>query len=286
MNIQHRIRPAAILLLALVVMTIFPVILPAEELEMINRPVNLTGLTGLLFTVAPFTVPPKTFELGMAVMTERSYDPDYTVTSYPVTLSYGLNPTTELALRTAYWAANEAQQTKTRGRGDSEIALKWNLLPPREYSSRPSVAAMIAGIAPTGNRQRGTNSVKNWGCRFGLSVGSEILIEDYVMGVYADGQITVQDLSSELHRDWYHAANAGILLPISKYRNLQMFFEYNRQNGKDVVTLLNEDFSGVTYGLRLVGERFNLTIGTQFVRKENESRDNSSRIIGITSVKF
>jgi hypothetical protein len=65
-----------------------------------------------------------------------------------------------------------------------------------------------------------------------------------------------------------------------------MFFEYNRQNGKDVVTLLNEDFSGVTYGLRLVGERFNLTIGTQFVRKENESRDNSSRIIGITSVKF
>jgi hypothetical protein len=284
MNLRRCTYLLVLLLLAGVLAQ--PSDLSAEELEMINRPVNTSGLTGLLFTTAPFTLPPGTWEAGAAVMTRRSLTPDYTVLNYPVTLSYGVNRSTEIALRSAFWSLSEAKQTTNRGIGDSEISFKWNFLPPKEYSARPAAAVTVTGIAPTGDRENGTYSVEHWGCRLGLAVGSEIMIEDYVMGVYADGQVVFKDLRDKEARDWYHMANAGVLLPISKYKNLQMFMEYNRVKGIDVITLRNDDFSAVTYGLRLVNTIFNVTIGSQFVREIKENHNKSSNIIAMLSVKI
>lgn len=258
----------------------------AEELDMVNRPVNGNGLTGLLYTTSPFTLPPGAWEAGSSVSSERSYNPDYSVTSYGLSISHGLNSTMEIAVRSTYWKESESDVIQRRGSGDTELCFKWGLLPPKEYSARPSIALLAAGVAPTGDRESETGSVQHWGFRIGLTVGSELLLEDYVMGIYADGQVSVQDLYDVNQRDWYHTANAGVLLPISKYRNLQMFLEYNRQKGKDAVTLRGDDFSAVTYGLRLVNTRFNLTIGTQFIHKYVEDHDNASRIIGMISVKL
>jgi hypothetical protein len=36
----------------------------AEELEIVNRPVNTSGLTGLLMTTSPYTLAPGTVEIG------------------------------------------------------------------------------------------------------------------------------------------------------------------------------------------------------------------------------
>lgn len=263
-----------------------PVPIFAEELEMINRPVNASGLTGLLETTSPYTLPPRTLELGAGIVTEQSYAPDFSLSTQLITVSYGLNTTMEIALKATYLSEEQAHIVQTRGVGDTELSFKWDLLPPKEYSSRPSVAVFLSGIAPTGDGKEGTNSVEHWGGRLGLSVGSEVLLEDYVIGIYADGQVVAQDLSDEQQRVLYHQANAGILLPISKYRNLQMFIEYNRQKGNDVVSLHDEDYSAVTYGLRLVSTRFNLTIGTQFIHKYAEDQGNTSKISGMVSVKL
>ena len=268
------------------IVTVFPTLLYAEELEMINRPVNASGLTGLLETTAPYTLPPGTWEFGAGIVTQQSYTPDYSVSGHLVTISHGLTETMEIGLRALFLSEKESHKTEKRGVGDAELSLKWDLLPPQEFSSKPSVAVVLGGIAPTGDREEGTNTVEHWGGRLGLAIGSEVLIEDYVMGIYADGQAIVQDLSDEELRVFYHRANAGVLLPISKYRNLQMFIEYNRQKGKDVVALHDEDHSAVTYGLRLVSARFNLTIGTQFIHKYAEDQGDTSKISGIISIKL
>lgn len=258
----------------------------AEEIEMLNHPVNLYGLTGLLHATMPYTLARGSFEIGVGTMTEQSYEPNYAVTGLPASITFGLKEHMEIALRWIYWKEKELQVIKRRGMGDAELSWKWNLLPPKEYSSRPSVALLLTGIAPTGDRDAGNHDVKRWGARVGLAVGTEIPLEDYIIGVYADGQAVVQDLSDISGRDWYHLANAGFLMPISKYRNLQMFIEYSRQKGKDVVRLRADDYSAVAYGLRLVNSRFNITVGTQFIHKFADNQGNSSRIIGMASIKF
>jgi hypothetical protein len=277
-------REVAILLLF--VMFLAPAGVHAEELELINRPVNTSGLTGLLVTTSPFTLPPRTFEIGAAVLSESSLVPKYTSTSYPLTISSGLASNKELALKTSYVYQNIDPNIRARGMGDTELSFKWNVRPQPEDRYRPGIAVIATGIFPTGDRESGTNSVAHWGCRAGLALGSEIAWEDHIIALYADGQVALQDASDETFRDSYVLLNAGFLVPISKYRNLQLLVEFNHRSGKDIVNIDDGDYSAITYGLRLVNERFNLTFGTQFIHKETQGYENSSKILGMLSVKL
>lgn len=260
----------------------------AEDLEMINRPVNSSGMTGLLFTTAPFTLDPKTVEVAVAAFSESSTIPNYTISELPaLSITVGVSPGMELALKGSYF--NETVgggSNKLRGSGDAELTCKWNFLPQSEASSYPAIALLVAGIAPTSNKNLNLGGVSHWGAKLGLSAGSEILWGEHVLGIYADGQMVVHDLSDDRVRDRYGIANAGFLLPISKYRNLQMLIEYNVVFGVDRIATQGGNYSAVTYGLRLVTEKFNLTIGTQFLRKEETGFENSTRIVGMTSLKF
>jgi hypothetical protein len=258
----------------------------AEELEMINRPVNTSGLTGLLVTTSPFTLPPRTFEIGLGILYETSLLPEYSSSSYPLTVSFGIAQNHEAALKVPYNYLNEAAGSKTRGMGDTELSYKWDVFPQPENRFRPGLAVIAAGVLPTGDRESGMNSVSHWGARVGLAVGSEITWEDRIIGLYADAQAAVQDMSDNELRDSYALLNAGILFPISKYRNLQMLIEFNQRTGKDVVTFDGVDYSAVTYGLRLVNERFNLSFGAQYVHKSEEGYNNSNKIIGMLSIKI
>jgi hypothetical protein len=145
----------------------------------------------------------------------------------------------------------------------------------------------MTAIAPTSDEEADIPGVAHWGTRFGLTAGREITLGDHVIGIYADGQMVLQDLSDARSRDRYGLMNAGLLFPISKYRNLQMLLEYTIATGVDrQLVIEGGDYSGVTSGLRLVTERFNLSIGTQFLRKRAEGFDNSTRIIGMMSFKI
>lgn len=281
-----RQSPRSIAALFVVLLLILPSAAPADELEMINRPVNSQGLTGLLFTTAPYTLPHRTFEIGASTLSERSFSPDYTVSSYALTITYGLTGRSEIALKSAYWYEEDAAKERTRGMGDSEIAYKWSFLGPREDSARPALSIISKVILPTGDRSSGMNSVENWGAGIGLAAGGEVFLEDYVMGYYADGMVLGQDLQKEKKHDKYLTANAGVLLPISKHRNLQMFLEYNLMRSKDAIFLNEVDFTAVTYGLRLVNSRYNLTFGSQFKHRNAPGYDNASRIIGMASIKL
>ncbi len=268
-----------------------PLSVQAEELDMINRPVNSDGMTGLLVTTIPFTLPKKTVEIGAAVITENSHVPDFTLATYPVLVAYGLSDNSELAVRGSYVTLDTAGTAtagtvKSRGAGDTTVSYKWNFRKQHENSIAPAISLFLTGILPTGDREAGTNTVDHWGARLGISAGSEIPIEDYTLGVYADAQLVVQDLSDDSARDRKQLFNAGILLPISKYRNLQMLVEYNTMGGQDVSHLFETNFSAVTYGIRLVSERFNLTFGAQFIHRTATGHEDSTKVFSMMSYKI
>jgi len=274
-------------LLGIMILGAFPAMVFAEDLEMVNRPVNTSGLTGLLFTTIPFTLPTRSVEVGVAVLSENSTIPKYTITQLPVvTITTGIAQGMEVALKESYFQTTEISGNKARGAGNTEVSYKWNFLPQKEFSAQPAVALITTGIAPTGDKDIVQNEVNNWGMRFGLTAGSEIEWGAHVLGVYADAQVMVHDLSDEQYKDIYGILNAGILFPISKYRNLQMLIEYNMVSGKNKNTLEDGDYSAITSGLRLVSERFNLSIGTQFLHKKITGYENSNRLVGMISLKF
>jgi len=273
-------------LFPIIAVFLMPAALGAEELEILNRPVNTSGMTGLVVTNSPYTLPPRTLEVGVMVLTENSLSPRYTSTEYPMSFSLGLSHNSEVAVRGAFHYLNVDPDHITRGMGDTELSYKWNFRQQTEFNSIPGFALIMTGLFPTGDKTVGMNSVVHWGGRIGISMGSEVIWEDHIIGIYADGQIAVQDLSEKELRDSYSLFNAGILFPISKYRNLQMIIEYNQRKGKDIVSIDGVDFSAVTYGIRLVNERFNFTFGTQFIHKNEVGYASSNRMIGMMSIKL
>jgi hypothetical protein len=277
------------LLLSFVV--IISIVLPpavfAEDLEMVNRPVNTSGLTGLLLTTMPFTLPTRAVEIGVAVLSEDSTIPSYAITQLPVvTITTGIAQGMEVGLKGSYFQTTDISGTKSRGVGNTELSYKWNFWPQKEFSAVPAVALIATAIAPTGDKDIVQNEVIHWGTRFGLAAGSEIEWGSHVLGIYADAQLMVHDLSDDRAKDIYGIVNAGLLFPISKYRNLQMLIEYTLVSGKNKLTVEDGDYSAITTGLRLVSERFNLSIGTQFQHKTLTGYENSNRLVGMMSLKF
>jgi hypothetical protein len=262
----------------------------ADEIELVNRPVNTYGLTGLLLTTAPYTLPDGMVEVAASGLSENSTRPAYTITETPFSITTGIGANKEIALRGSYFIINEGSAPDThteRKTGDVQLSGKWNFFQPQEYSNAPGVALLLTGIFPskTGSDAL-AGSVSHWGVRAGLSTGTELNWKYHVIGIYADAQIVGQDPLERRLRDIYEMVNAGVLFPISKYQNLQMLFEYSLVNGKNRTSISGGDNSQITYGLRLVSEQFNLTMGSQFIHKKSENYDNTGRLIGVVSMKF
>ncbi len=271
-----------------VILTCSPAL--AEELMVVNRPVNTSGLTGLLFTTAPYALDQGTVEIAASVLYESSVKPEYTITEYPLSISIGVPHNSEIAIRGSFIDLKEGPTgtaTTERKTGDVEISYKWNFSPPSESSARPAFSLIIAANFPTeNNADMKIDTATRWGAKLGISAGTEISWRDHILGIYADANIKGQDPTEKRLQDIYEIYNAGLLFPISKHQNLQMLFEYTIVQGHQRIALAGGDYTAFTYGLRLVGERFNLTMGAQFLHKKTEGYDNSGRVVGLMSMKF
>lgn len=286
MHISLRCQVIAIFYSVSILLT--PSIISAQELDLLNRPVNTSGLTGLIYTTSPFVLPSKTFEIGAFSQSENSFLPSYSLTEYAMSLTAGIGDNTELAVKGSFYSyVIDSTNTRSRNMDDTDIAIKWNFLKQPESGAIYPALALIAGTTiPAKNRDLVTSSVDHWAARLGLATGAEIIWEDYVLALFADAQVIVQDLAQVATRDRYYLSNIGILFPISKYRNLQMLVEYNILAGKDILTVSGGDYGAITYGIRLVNERFNLSIGSQFIHKKADGFDDTSKIAGMISFKM
>jgi len=259
----------------------------SQELDLINRPVNINGFTGLIMTTTPFTMPRGTLETALSGTSETSSVPDFTLSEFLASLTLGITSNMEIALRGSYLTLESGLDPhKKRGSGDAELLYKWNFLPPGEKVYIPAAAVLLSVQGLTGDRDNGFQRFHNWGAKIGLSIGREINFEEHIIGVYVDGQLAVEDLNRNEYRDRYGVFNAGMLLPISKRQNLQLLLEYSTITGKFYEDIDGKDSTTITYGIRLVSERFNLTVGDQFIHKDLAGKTNSGKMIGTISVKF
>ena len=286
--VNRQINNTKIILLLCSLIFPIPSILAAQELDLLNRPVNTSGLTGLIQTTSPFVLPSKTFEISSAAQSENSFIPSYSLNQYSLSLSAGIGNDMEVSVKSSYYTYNMGSSgSRSRNIDDIDIFGKWNFIrQPDQGAIQPSVSLIMGATIPAKNRDLITTTVDHWAAQIGLSAGSELTWMDHVLGIYADAQIAVQDLSQDMTKDRYYLANMGFLFPVSKNRNLQMLVEYNVVAGKDVLTASGGDYSAITYGLRLVNESFNLTFGTQFIHKKETGYEDSSRVIGLLSYKI
>jgi hypothetical protein len=138
--------------------------LPDKRLLVINRPPNIQGLTGLLFTNSAYTLPAGKFTVGASLLTEYSSRPEFSVLQIPFTLTYGVTDNLELGIKAKIVDLDApVYPDRAHGFGDSEISAKWR------FASRrfilPDMAVGLSYIAPTGNENKHLNEVVNWGMK-------------------------------------------------------------------------------------------------------------------------
>ena len=256
----------------------------------VNRPVNVQGLTGLMLTNSAYTQPKGGMVIGLSGLAENSTDPDFSVVQGITTLTGGITDRIELGAKVKVISTNlGSSSSRETGAGDTDLLLKWRVSSQGE--TMPAIALGLAFTLPTGNKAKGLREVKQEGIRV-MVIGSSVkeMPGDYFLGLYFEGQIVLIDQlrghASSPYADKYGIFNAGLLLPLTNDRQLQAIVEYSKVVKKDVVTLYDEDFSAWMPGLRYVTPELNISIGVQFLSRDQTNVENNERYVGTISYAF
>lgn len=259
----------------------------ADE-EVINRPVNTHGLTGLLFTNSAYTQPAGSVTFGLSSFVEDCNLPNYSVVQGAATITVGVTERVEVAAKGKAIATNVGSATNRElGAGDAELLVKWRFSSQGE--TMPALAFGFGWTFPTGSSEQGLTEIKYEGIKLMVLASAEnrVLNSGFV-GVYLEAQAVFND---QLHKDGespykekYGVINAGILFPISDDNRLQFLLEYNRVLKKEIISLYEGNYTGVMPGLRFVTENFNISVGLQRINRElaNSTSDISSDRLATT----
>ncbi len=261
-----------------------------DPTTVVNRPVNIQGLTGLIITNSAYTQPKGSIVIGLSAMAENSKVPDFSIVQGIATLTGGITDRIEVGARTRVIATNVgSSETRETGAGDTDLLVKW-----RATSAGDTLPAIALGLGytfPTGDSSKNLRGVKREGIRF-MVIGTieQEMPGDYFIGVYFEGQIVLNDSSStpssSAYYDKYGVFNAGLLFPLTGDRRMQAIVEYNEVVKRDVVTIYDEDSTALMPGLRYVTPNLNISIGVQFLQRGQAGFDNDMRYVGTLSYAF
>lgn len=257
---------------------------------MVNRPVNVQGLTGLIITNSAYTQRKGSMVLGLSATFEKSAKPDFSMMQGIATVTGGVSDRIELGVKTKVITTDTgSSDTRKTGAGDTDLLFKWRIS--SEGETLPAMALGLAYTLPTGESSKGLSEVKREGIRFMVIGSSEKeLPGDYVFGVYFEGQIVFIDQlrrpANTPYTDKYGVINAGVLFPLIDNRRLQAIVEYNQVVKKDSVTLYDQNLAAVMPGLRYVTPNLNISLGVQFLRRDQTGAENDNRYVGTLSYKF
>jgi hypothetical protein len=256
----------------------------------INRPPNVQGLTGLIFTNSAYTQAKGTIVAGLATIAENSRQPDYSIVQGIVTVTVGITDRIEAGLRAQVVATNVGSSTtRDTGAGDTDLSVKWRIS--SQDRDLPAVALGLAYTLPTGDASQGLQSVEHEAVRLMLIGTSEQEMPgDNFIGIYFEGQIVYSDqvpwTDAKPYSDKYGVLNAGLLFPLNDGRSLQAIFEYSGVFKKDIPSVYEQNHSSVMPGLRYVTDRFNISLGVQLYNPDEPEIQNHLRYIGTLSYAF
>jgi hypothetical protein len=256
----------------------------------VNRPVNVQGLTGLLLTNSAYTQPKGNVTIGLSSIAENSKDPDFSVIHGITSITVGVTDRFEVALRANAFGTNlGSTENRQFGFGDTDFLMKLRLT--SQGDTLPAIALGFGVTAPTGDEVKGFRGVQHQGLRLMLIGSSETeMPDDIVLGVYFEGQIVYNDSlpweDADSDSDRYGVLNAGLLLPLNANRNLQAIVEYSSVVKKNIPTIYEENHHAIMPALRFVTEKLNLSVGVQFYHRTDDAATNNRRYIGTLSYAF
>lgn len=258
--------------------------------KVINRPANLQGLTGLMFTNSAYTQPKGRIVAGLATIAENSSDPNFSIIQGFATITAGITDRIEIGIRGQGIATNlGSSNTRETGLGDTDVLVKWRIS--SEYDPWPAIALGLAYTFPTGDSAKGYNDVEDYGLRFMLiGTAEKEMPGDYFIGVYFEGQVVYKDklpwTDGKSYSEKYGVVNAGLLFPLTESRKLQAMFEYTTVVKKNIPTVNAMDSTGFMPGLRYVTEHVNISFGVQFYDREEAGFEDTLRYVGTLSYAF
>lgn len=270
-------------------------LLQQEELQddpsvVVNRPVNVQGLTGLIMTNSAYTQPKGRIVAGLSTIAENSKDPDFSIVQGIATVTAGIADRVEFGMRAHVVGTNlGSSETREIGAGDTDLLLKWRVSSQGE--TLPALAFGLAYTLPTGNSEKGLRGVEHEGARIMVIGTSEKEMPgDYFIGVYFEGQVVSQDWTTRTdanpRSDKYGVVNAGLLFPLTEDRSLQAVLEYTTIFKKDTPSVYEENHRSTMPGLRYVTENFNMSLGVQFYQRDAAGASNDERYVGTISYAF
>ena len=256
----------------------------------VNRPANVQGLTGLIITNSAYTQPKGRIVMGLATIAENSDEPDFSIIQGIATVTAGVTDRIEVGLRAQVVGTNfGSSETREIGAGDTDLLVKWRITTQGE--TLPSIALGLAVTLPTGDSKKGFQSVEHESTRFMvIGTSEQEMPGDYFIGIYFEGQIVNVDRLPEQdakpYSEKYGVINAGLLFPLTDDRSLQLVIEYNTVVKKDIPSVYEQNHSSVMPGLRYVTENLNISLGVQFMNREDPAFKNDLRYIGTLSYAF
>jgi len=256
----------------------------------VNRPANVQGLTGLIITNSAYTQRKGRIVMGLATIAENSKEPNFSIAQGIATITAGVTDRIEVGLKAQMVGINLGSSlTRETGAGDTDLLFKWRITTQGE--TLPSIAIGLAYTLPTGNYDKGFQSVGHESGRIMvIGTSEQEMPGDYFIGIYFEGQIVQADLpekdNSPLKPELYGVINAGLLFPLTEGRSLQAILEYNTVVKKDLPSVYEQNHTAVMPGLRYVTENFNISLGVQFINREDPIFKNDLRYIGTLSYAF
>ena len=261
-----------------------------DPTSVVNRPVNVQGLTGLIITNSAYTQRKGRVVVGLSAIAENSSEPNFSMARGIATITAGVTDRIEVGAKAKVIASNMgSSDTREIGAGDTDLLFKWRLSSAGE--TMPAMALGLAYTIPTGDTEKGFSEVKREGIRFMVIGASEKEMPgDYVLGVYFEGQMVfidqLQRPADTPYADKYGVINAGVLSPLDQNRRWQAIVEYNQVVKKDKESLYDENYIAIMPGLRYVTPNLNISLGVQFLNRDQEGAENSTRYVGTVSYTF
>jgi hypothetical protein len=169
----------------------------AADDQIINRPVNMQGLTGLLFTNSAYTQP-AAVTFGLSGLGEDSDMPNYSVAQAAATITIGLSDRVEAGVRGKMFGTNFGSTTgPDTGAGDTDLLLKWNFSSQGE--NMPALAFGFGWTFPTGEPEMGFTEIKYESIKLMvIAAGENKILDDGFLGIYLEAQAVFND---QLHDD-------------------------------------------------------------------------------------
>jgi hypothetical protein len=256
----------------------------------VNRPANVQGLTGLIITNSAYTQPKGRIVVGLATIAENSKEPDFSIIQGIATVTAGVTDRIEIGLRAQRIATNlGSSETREVDSGDSDILFKWRISSQEEIL--PAIALGLGCTLPTGNAEKGYQSAEHASARLMvIGTSEQEMPGDYFIGVYFEGQLVYSDLDPgaepKPYSDKYGVFNAGLLFPLTDDRSLQVILEYNAVIKKDIPSVYEQDHKSLMPGLRYVTDRLNVSLGVQFMNRDDPAFKDDLRYLGALSYAF